>query len=65
MKIKTFVSFVDEAGIPRWPNDIVEVSDEFAAALREACEKFNRPVPEVIEEEAAPKGKGKGSKEEL
>nr|DAT30835.1 MAG TPA: SeqA protein N-terminal domain [Caudoviricetes sp.] len=66
MKIKTSVSFVDEAGIPRWPNDVVEVSEEFAAALRESCEKFGFPVPEVIEEESAPKGKGgKANKEEL
>nr|DAS99952.1 MAG TPA: hypothetical protein [Caudoviricetes sp.] len=65
MKIKTFVSFVDEAGVPRWPNDVVEVSEEFAASLRETCEKFGFAAPEVVEEAAAPRGKGKGSKEEL
>nr|DAM42717.1 MAG TPA: SeqA protein N-terminal domain [Caudoviricetes sp.] len=66
MKIKTLVSFVDEAGIPRWPNDVVEVGEEFAAKLRESCEKFGRPVPEVIEEEATPRGRGgRVTKEEL
>lgn len=66
MKIKTSVSFVDEAGTPRWPNDVVEVSEEFAAKLRESCEKFGFPVPEVIEEEATPRGRGgKATKEEL
>lgn len=64
MKIKTFVSFVDEAGVPRWPNDEVEVSEEFAASLRETCEKFGFTAPEVVEE--APKGKrGAKANEEL
>ena len=59
MKIKTFVSFVDEQGVPRWPGDEVEVSDKFATALREACEKLNSQLPEVVEE-AAPKAKRGG-----
>lgn len=64
MKIKTFVSFVDEQGVPRWPDDVVEVSEEYAARLREACEKLGSPVPEVVEEAPKPK-RGAKDKEEL
>lgn len=64
MKIKTFVSFVDEAGVPRWPDDVVEVSEEFAASLRETCEKFGFAAPEVVEDAPKPK-RGAKDKEEL